>query len=747
MAGWWTDPKTIDYDTLPPLIPSPEPGDTRTREERREAILDEIAEKWTKSAESKRGSPRTTRPPGFVLENAVLEDDQGDPINLVDLLRRVGNRLRTLHPDAQRVAHVSIVLHACLIRECECPPEDPPLDLPCDLVIAACGFSTSVNLQGARFGGDLRLDATTIFFDVDMSRAAILSGLYINSVAIGGTLMGADIAVSRVVELIGVAVDGVMCSQATFGSEVMIVGLLVRNSCWLAGGAVNGVLSIYRSSIGSDLVLHGATLRHNLHLSGVAVGGEVALGGCRLGGSFEYTDVLSSQPPILIHARFDEHEIEAGPLLATGRFTATGHDSARFGKIPPARGWRRLWWRVWTIGDARLNWSGVRAFGELAILTRASAASLIVVPILAALWHALRNATRRYTGTTEPWQLQAVEMPWVWAALFFAALLALIGRAIYQAWAPQLVRERSRFDHVNEKMEEFRRTKDTERERWLQEAIDAIAEAGTDHRLRWVRHRSLVEHHGRTVWIPSRVDDFEYAQRDLEDPKNHPKLKELKKRLAEAFGETDEDEAEGDRASGDGPGSAEVTGGVPGDAAEREDRAGAGAPDMRAAGAKDGPPPGFKRTPPPSMARPAREDIAVQAGAAARYDLTARENLGAVRAALYCYSAAMLLIVLVLLEQSLRVLIEIRLIPESSMALGYGAASAGSLGSALAIVCFVLWDAWPRAWLGALVERWAWLGKWRDWWRRLWQRTGPNEVEDLIERRLRAKGIGRKERR
>lgn len=277
---------------------------------------------------------------------------------------------------------------------------------------------------------------------------------------------------------------------------------------------------------------------------------------------------------------------------------------------------------LWHVLRIKTHWGIVRSVGELAILSRISLSALVVVPILAGLWPAIRAGVQRYSqlhwhegvlfrlsratfghyesvGPPAPsggYFLQAT-MPGVWAALFFAALFVVIGRAIYQAGCPQFVRERTRFDVMRDEMEEFRRTRESEGDRRLQEAIDDIKQAGEDEQLGWFWHPNLVRHNGRPVWIPSSVDDFAYEPREITLPEG-----------------IDPPEGKG------------------------------GEPLMTA---------------PAVMSQTSREDIAIQQGASARYDIIARQNLGGLRASLWCYVIAAMLVVLVVWKQALTILMEV----------------------------------------------------------------------------------------
>jgi len=90
----------------------------------------------------------------------------------------------------------------------------------------------------------------------------------------------------------------------------------------------------------------------------------------------------------------------------------------------------------------RLDWRFVRSFGELQILTRASYAMLVVVPILAGVWTAW---TALPLGKS-----QSLYLPHSWVFAFLAALAVTLAQIIYQLRAPELVRDSTLDQYVRE---------------------------------------------------------------------------------------------------------------------------------------------------------------------------------------------------------------------------------------------------------------------------------------------------------
>jgi len=85
------------------------------------------------------------------------------------------------------------------------------------------------------------------------------------------------------------------------------------------------------------------------------------------------------------------------------------------------------------------DWQFVRSLGELQILTRASYAMLVVVPILAGIWTAL-----------PPEVSSSHFLPHSWVFAFLAALAVTVGQVLYQLQGPQIVRRSTLEDYVRD---------------------------------------------------------------------------------------------------------------------------------------------------------------------------------------------------------------------------------------------------------------------------------------------------------
>lgn len=304
-------------------------------------------------------------------------------------------------------------------------------------------------------------------------------------------------------------------------------------------------------------------------------------------------------------ANFKDCVVRAHHAFHSAILWTDSRDSATFGRRLPKKLLPRLWHKFYIAGNTKLNWGSVRGFGELAILTRASTSGLVLVPILAALWPGVRAMVEYYTKKNGHESFLPPVMPEVWGMLFFAALCAMLGRVIYQASCPEEVRERSRVDVINDEMDAFRSTRDKEGDRRLDEAISSIEEAGTHDYLRWFRHPNLVSHRGRTVWIPSKIEDFEYDRDQVPQEWTDEFNKKCDENPGQEFIEPELAEA--------------------------------------------------------VMSKASREDITIQAGAGAWYDIISRQNRKQARIALWCYTLAVVLVCIVIWDQAIAILQEMGL--------------------------------------------------------------------------------------
>lgn len=623
MANFKLDPEAIQYDMLPPLV---------RKGQDRQSILDELVEAWA--------TPFVRRPLGLDIDCGVtldrvglIDENTGKPIDLGALLGRVANRIAEQNRSLDKNECVAVTLRGCYVPELQASHARFPFSFRTD----SCCFNR-VDCSFASFGGHVWFEKA---------------------------------------RFVGMAnfVSSVFCDFAYFSSSIF------TGHAWF-------ISSVFTS--GS-------------HFSGNTFADHATFAEVIWVGDFYFRDNSSSRQPNFLNASFaGTRGFYTNNLFATVALPEGRNSTSAIGHSPPIRalrlrseqagearvgdllrqGLNRARWQLVTRGNAsRMRWDLVRGFGELAILTRVSMWALILVPMLAAVWPAVRGAVGRLA---DPYDVLPPMMPWAWGALFFSAISVICGRALYQAFAPQHVQEMSRVDFIGDRAEAYRHAPRDEQEHYLRAAIRAIDDAGNDAILRWFRHQRLVRHDGRIVWIPTRVEDFQYQQDEM------VQLHQVGMRHNRRLGEQ----------------HCVQQGRV-----EHE--------------------PVF--TAEPVMPPESRKMIAVRAGADARYDLIARQNRQWARFALWCYALAVVLVVVVLWDQSVAIL------RESGMA---GLANALLVGapllcfaSAAAIVAWIVWDAW-FGWI-----RWPWLAK---QWERLNKARGSftpvDEMQAEIQRRLRDVG-------
>lgn len=159
-----------------------------------------------------------------------------------------------------------------------------------------------------------------------------------------------------------------------------------------------------------------------------------------------------------------------------------------------------------------LSWGFIRVVAELQILTKATYFMLVFVPILAGTWPAVRhyvnnhndavieatkilevhaqnidnsvldltsvsvvenkelstiveeitkstnefsNEVKDYTADFLPKVLEKSDLPWTWAATFFASLLAVLAHLLYQMSCPEIIRRFTFDEYIKDKKEDY----------------------------------------------------------------------------------------------------------------------------------------------------------------------------------------------------------------------------------------------------------------------------------------------------
>jgi len=441
-----------DYEDLPPLV---------AKGEDREKKLAEVVERWaTQTADLPR--ELSSSPYGFesceqhpaTLRRIDLRDDNEDakPIDLGrDLLKPLADRLASLKVDDR--PRVCVALLGCRIRACHAA------HLPIDTLVAfASRFDADADFREATFSRDADFREATFRGDADY-REATFSG-------------------------------DASFREATFSGDASFREATFSEYAFFREATFSGDASFREATFSGAAYFREATF------SGYAVFREATFGGDVdfVGGELRLAKVAASERPL-----------------------------RRWG-------WGR---RVRLACTEWLNWRRVRALGELTALTRVSYLALVVVPLLAGVWGPLRAWIASYNGGLDATgqalselvervpvndveltsRLQAIiadlthatlpeSMPAGWLLAFLSALGVVVAQLIYQLAAPELIREKSQDDLVDDATAETREH-GINNER-LARALDHLrsAEEAMPHR----HSRWFVKRERRTVWIPDAVD-------------------------------------------------------------------------------------------------------------------------------------------------------------------------------------------------------------------------------------------------
>ena len=160
---------------------------------------------------------------------------------------------------------------------------------------------------------------------------------------------------------------------------------------------------------------------------------------------------------------------------------------------------------------ALVGWPFVRLVGSLSILTKASYAALVFVPLIAGMWSAIVALVDRISGLAPDSRFnlsaQIPDMPETFALAFFAALAVVMGHLVYEIGAGPLIKRTSRGDYLKSSIQEFRIGNPADQSRMLQDAMYHIQKVAQRTPYRY--HKSLVPQPGRLVWVPSGLEGFD----------------------------------------------------------------------------------------------------------------------------------------------------------------------------------------------------------------------------------------------
>ncbi len=175
------------------------------------------------------------------------------------------------------------------------------------------------------------------------------------------------------------------------------------------------------------------------------------------------------------------------------------------------------------------NWVRIRRLGERDILTRVSYAALIVAPVLAGVWPAVRAGVNAAREAWEPGAGSALDKPYFPLSLalaFFAAVAVTVARAIYESLAPEALQADDERGFIERKVARFESLRAAGKDgaaandalRDSTEKIAAIARTRPD------RHANFVSRFGESVWIPprDRIEWFEEPEVVNSGPSTEP---------------------------------------------------------------------------------------------------------------------------------------------------------------------------------------------------------------------------------
>ncbi|MCZ6835475.1 MAG: pentapeptide repeat-containing protein [Planctomycetota bacterium] len=578
MAGLFEFPheKEEDFADLPPLIPK------GTSESERDAIIDELVEAWSTPLPAelvKKIENGTTQ--GVTLNRVALFDaEREEPINFGDILRKVQARVELLHEESAKRCVIS--LRGCRIDVCQAAN----VEIHGRIQVFASYFSGDADFREASFSGDAGFSEASFGGDVGFRKASFggdacfWRARFSGDVGFGGAIFG------------GAAEFG----RASFEQDAGFWGVNFGGTALFWKVSFGGEAQFGETSFDKEARFGTAKFKNAAIFWGASFNGAAEFGRVRFGGTAEFWGVIFERGAGFEGASLrlaDFHDVEAHDFrfsqasfgIDPGEITETIEEQ----KLMPL-GWIRLLHprRLWK-GLKNLNriydWAKVRSISELQILTRVSYLALIIVPLLAGTWPAVRVMVNKYNRSVseaatqfesaaeqlnaiplgvldeatrekldsidtqarqwiedyQPKTIEKLDLPDVLGASFFAALFVVFGHLIYQLFAPELIRPRSRRLHEREARESFD-DQANDRDLRLQKAMFHLGNAQTT--MPWNRHKNFVHRDGDTMWLPSELDLFKVKEKkalpgtDQEDGTPDESSENSEKKGEEAFDST-----------------------------------------------------------------------------------------------------------------------------------------------------------------------------------------------------------------
>lgn len=539
MDDFWNPPARTEkeWNSLPPLIAK---GQDRAQR------IAEIVEAWCTPADPPVLLtilvPERAR---LVLDNVDFVDANFSPpqaIDLGSLLREVELRLSAQTGSKLAMARrdLHIVLRACRIQWCNAKA----VSIRPQLIAIGTRFEEHSSFEDARF--ECSADFTNAIFGTGVS---FCSARFHQ----GASFIKAQFGV------------GISFSESVFDGIVLFFNAAIDNNAHFEYAYFSRGISFKETTFGNNTSFNGAIFGESAFFPLAKFGedtcfdfssfaGKAGFAGTTFGAKASFQGVTFSPFVGFDDARFGPAGGLDGVVVRSVNLPA----STRGDRFAARCDAPRRWFVVNT------SWNFVRAAGESAILNRVSMLALIIVPLVAGAWPAVRalvhgyalglgeaqgayesaraglllEASRVSAGTPVS---PAVDVPAIvnrldeqvsgiaaqlheaatgpvslsisWGLLFFGALFVVLGRTVYGWGAPECVRARGRDQTMMADTETFRAAKDQRRD-LIVRAIERLQRAAFE--LPEVRHPSFISRHNRAMWVPLSTEQLDAHKEHFE---------------------------------------------------------------------------------------------------------------------------------------------------------------------------------------------------------------------------------------
>ncbi len=450
-----------EYRSLPPLVP---------KGEDRDAVLNRIVTGWC-TPTGKTGVDEHIAAGGLVVERvAFVDGNTGEPIDLDELLQAVEERLRAAGAPERFTSRsdLFILLRGCWIPRCDASNAK----VRPRFVTFRLKFEDDVDFESATFGKEASFASAT--FGVGARFASATFGY------------GASFAL------------------ATFGAAADFASATFGDAASFDSAALGFAASFASATFGDNSDFYLATFDDWASFASAIFGKRVRFDSATFGDSADFASARFGD-----WARFASATIGDRASFLNTRF-GSGGGIVQARVAPPLQRKRwldRRWW--WPNLRQKFNWTHVRAFGELHVLTRVSYLALVLVPLVAGVWPAVRRLVNLVDRDLDP-------LPIGWVLAFLGALAVAIGHLVYQLAAEPLVRRQSSAEFQRERAREYLAADDRQRRDLLTRPFAWLGQIA--ERMPNFRHRNFVCRHDQTVWIPSDLEELERVQESRQPP-------------------------------------------------------------------------------------------------------------------------------------------------------------------------------------------------------------------------------------